>query len=124
MRKVRCCELKTGVANLHLLQNPRAYIGKQTQFNVVKCHSMRLTRHYSHKRILHDCTLHQQTLENFQSVKYIGITITENFDWGQHISDISSNIVSEYDQEIPQSQTADNPVAPRGRAAQPSRDTR
>ena len=33
-------------------------------------------------------------------------------------------LVSEYDQEIPQSQTADNPVAPRGRAAQPSRDTR
>ena len=33
-------------------------------------------------------------------------------------------IVSKYDQEIPQSQTADNPVAPRGRAAQPSRDTR
>ena len=32
--------------------------------------------------------------------------------------------VSEYDQEIPQSQTADNPMAPRGRAAQPSRDTR
>ena len=31
---------------------------------------------------------------------------------------------SEYDQEIPQSQTADNHVAPRGRAAQPSRDTR
>ena len=25
--------------------------------------------------------------------------------------------VSEYDQKIPQSQTADNPVAPRGRAA-------
>ena len=33
-------------------------------------------------------------------------------------------IVSENDQEIPQSQTADNPVAPRGRAAQPPRDTR
>ena len=31
---------------------------------------------------------------------------------------------SKYDQEIPQSQSADNPVAPRGRAAQPSRDTR
>ena len=29
-------------------------------------------------------------------------------------------IVSEYNQEIPQSQTADNLVAPRGRAAQPS----
>ena len=35
----------------------------------------------------------------------------------------ASKIVNEYDQEIPQSQTADNPVAPRGRAAQPSRDT-
>ena len=35
-----------------------------------------------------------------------------------------TRIVSEYDQEIPQSQTADNPVAPQGRATQPSRDTR
>ena len=32
--------------------------------------------------------------------------------------------VSEYDQEIPQPQTADNPVAPQGRAAKRSRDTR
>ena len=39
-------------------------------------------------------------------------------------SKYSLKIVSEYDQEIPQSQTADNPVAPRGRAAQPSQDTR
>ena len=31
---------------------------------------------------------------------------------------------SEYDQEIPQSQTADKPIAPRGRATQQSRDTR
>ena len=37
---------------------------------------------------------------------------------------VVAKIVSEFDQEIPQSQTADNPVAPRGRAAQPSRDTR
>ena len=33
-------------------------------------------------------------------------------------------IVSEYDQEIPQSQTADKPMASRVRATQPSRDTR
>ena len=32
----------------------------------------------------------------------------------------SYKIVSEYDQEMPQSQTADNPTAPRGRATQPS----
>ena len=36
----------------------------------------------------------------------------------------NSKIVSEYDQEIPQSQTAENPMAPRGRASQPSQDTR
>ena len=34
-----------------------------------------------------------------------------------------SKIVSEYDQEIPQSQTADKPMAPIGRATQQSRDT-
>ena len=37
---------------------------------------------------------------------------------------IFPKIVSEYDQKITQSQTADNPMAPPGRAAQPSRDTR
>ena len=31
-------------------------------------------------------------------------------------------IVSEYDQEIPQSQTVDKPIAPRLRATQPSRN--
>ena len=31
---------------------------------------------------------------------------------------------SEYDQEIPQSQTADDPMTPRGRATPPSRDSR
>ena len=39
---------------------------------------------------------------------------------GPYMLRIVTKIVSEYDQEIPQSQTADNPVAPRGRAAQPS----
>ena len=42
----------------------------------------------------------------------------------QKVTLLNTKIVSEYDQEIPQSQTEDNPVAPRGRAAQPSRDTR
>ena len=40
------------------------------------------------------------------------------------IKESITRIVREYDQEIPQSQTADNPMAPRGRAAQQSRDTR
>ena len=35
-----------------------------------------------------------------------------------------SKLISEYDQEIPQSQTADKYVAPQGRATHQSRDTR
>ena len=34
------------------------------------------------------------------------------------------NIVNEYDQEILQSQTADKPMAPRGRATQQPQDAR
>ena len=45
-----------------------------------------------------------------------------------HVTDCTTQpraglLNSEHDQEIPQSQTADNPKAPRGRAAQPSQDT-
>ena len=165
------------------------------KFNVINCHSMRVTRHQHHKHILFDYSLHNQTLENGQSAKYLGIIFYDNMDWGQHISEISSKatktlgflrrnlafapkstkeieyknlvrpkleyaapiwspylklqinqvekvqrtaarwtcrrwqntkIVSEYDQEIPQSQTADNPMAPRGRATKlsPERQTK
>ena len=60
------------------------------KFNVAKCHSMRVTRHQHHKQILFDYSLHNQTLENVQMAKYLGITITDNMDWGQHVSEISS----------------------------------
>ena len=33
---------------------------------------------------------HIMTLEQVKSAKYLGITITDNIDWGQHISEISS----------------------------------
>ena len=62
----------------------------QMKFNVAKCHSMRVTRHQHHKQILFDYSLHNQTLENVQSAKYLGISITDNMDWGQHVSEISS----------------------------------
>ena len=65
---------------------PGRLIGK-CSFNVAKCNSMRTTRNNSNKHILHDYTLHQQTLENVRSAKYLGITITDNMDWGQHISE-------------------------------------
>ena len=50
---------------------------------------MRVTRYLPDKHILFDYTLHQQKLEQVQSVKYLGITITDNLDWGQHVSEIS-----------------------------------
>ena len=52
----------------------------QMKFNVAKCHSMRVTRHLPDKHILFDYTLHQQKLEQVQSAKYLGITITDNLD--------------------------------------------
>ena len=53
----------------------------QMKFNVAKCHSMRVTQHQHHKQILFHYSLHNQTLENVQSAKYLGITITDNMDW-------------------------------------------
>ena len=41
------------------------------------------------KQILFDYTLHQQKLEQVQSSKYLGLTITDNLDWGQHVLEIS-----------------------------------
>ena len=60
----------------------------QMKFNVAKCHSMRVTRHQHHKHILFDYSLHNQTLEDVQSAKYLGIS--DHMDWGQHILEISS----------------------------------
>ena len=51
---------------------------------------MRVTRHQHHKHILLYYSLHNQTLVNVQSTKYLGIIISDNMDWGQHISEISS----------------------------------
>ena len=61
----------------------------QMKFNVAKCHSMRVTRHQHHKQILFDYSLHNRTLEKVQSANYLGITITDNMDWGQYFSEIS-----------------------------------
>ena len=37
-----------------------------------------------------DYSLHQQKLEQVQSAKYLGISITDSLNWGQHISEISN----------------------------------
>ena len=50
---------------------------------------MRVTRLHPSKHIQFSYTLHQQTLEQDQSAKYLGLTIIDNLDWGQHISEIT-----------------------------------
>ena len=76
--------------------------------------------HYQMLKHLPDTSL--ETLLNI--FNYIWTTGKFQDDWYMQQLFLFPKKVSEYDQEIPQSQTADNPVAPRGRATQPSRDTR
>ena len=61
------------------------------KFNVSKCKSTRVTRLHPSRHIEFNYTLHQQTLEQVQSAKYlhVGLTITYDLDWGQHISEIT-----------------------------------
>ena len=61
----------------------------QMKFNVAKCHSMRVTRHLPENQIQFEYSPHQQKLEQVKSAKYLGITITDNLDWGQYVSEIS-----------------------------------
>ena len=63
--------------------------------NEIQCGQMSLHERDSasvHKHILFNYSLHHQTLENVQSAKYLGITISDNMDWGQRISEISSKV--------------------------------
>ena len=64
----------------------------QMKFNVAKCHSMRVNRHPPDNHIRFDNTLHQQRLVQAQSAKYFGIAISDDLDWGQHLSEISANV--------------------------------
>ena len=61
----------------------------QMKFNIAKCHSMRVTRHLPSNQIHFNFSLHQQTLEQVRSAKYLGLTITDNLEWGQLVSEIS-----------------------------------
>ena len=59
------------------------------KFNVSKCHSMRVTWLHPSRYIQFNYTLHQQTLEQVQSAEYLGLTISDDLDCGQHISEIT-----------------------------------
>ena len=67
------------------------------KLNVAKCHSVRVTRHSPIKQIKYSYILHNQTLEQVTSTKYLGITITDNLDWGQHVSEVSTKATQTLD---------------------------
>ena len=63
-----------------------------------KCHLLRVTWHLPSNQIHFNYSLHQQslTLEQVQPAKYLGITITYNLVWGQHVSEISSTAIKTF----------------------------
>ena len=56
------------------------------EFNIDKCQILRVT----HKRdpLYHEYTLHGKILESVDSAKYLGVKITSDLCWNQHISNI------------------------------------
>ena len=62
----------------------------QIKFNVAKCHSMRVTRHLPENLIQLENSLQQEKLEQVQTAKCLGITIIDNLDWEQLVSEISN----------------------------------
>ena len=57
------------------------------RFQPVKCNMMQLTNKRSSK-IQANYTLVGTVLENFESIKYLGVTITNDLKWNPHISNV------------------------------------
>ena len=56
-------------------------------FQPVKCNMMQLTNKRSSK-IQANYTLEGTVLENVESIKYLGVTITNDLKWNTHISNV------------------------------------
>ena len=60
----------------------------QMQFNIDKCFILRVGRP-KHK-LVHLYPLHNQNLSETDSAKYLGLTITSDLQWNQHINNITN----------------------------------
>ena len=58
------------------------------QFNIDKCFILRVGRP-KHK-LVHSYTLHNQNLSETDSAKYLGLTITSDLQWNQHINNVTN----------------------------------
>ena len=63
------------------------------RFQSVKCNMMQLTRKRI-KKIHVSYTLEGTNLENVESIKYLGVTITSDLRWNTHVSNIKSEMRS------------------------------
>ena len=57
------------------------------RFQPVKCNMMQLTRKRI-KKIHASYTLEGTDLENVESIKYLGITVTSDLRWNTHVSNV------------------------------------
>ena len=58
------------------------------RFQLVKCNMMQLTK--QHNQIQASYTLEGTVLENVESTKYLGVTITSDLKWNSHIRNVCS----------------------------------
>ena len=58
------------------------------RFQPVKCNMMQLTK--KHNKIQASYTLEGTVLENVESIKYLGVTITSDLKWHSHIRNVCS----------------------------------
>ena len=60
----------------------------QMKFNIDKCFILRVGR--TKHKLVHSYTLHNQNLSETDSAKYLGLTITSDLQWNQHINNITN----------------------------------
>ena len=58
------------------------------RFQPVKCNMMQLTKKHNKIQVSH--TLEGTVLENVESIKYLGVTITSGLKWNSHIRNVCS----------------------------------
>ena len=60
----------------------------QMEFHPAKCNVLRITR--KKNRITFPYTLHGHVLEEVASAKYLGITMTNDMTWNEHVGKMAS----------------------------------